>query len=70
MGKKLLNRVYELRRKINITQQDLAEHLGVTRQTVIAIEKGNYTPSVTLALSLAKFFNTSIEKIFYYETKK
>ena len=46
-------RVYELRTKSNITQEILAEAVGVTRQTIIAIEKGNYTPSVTLALKIA-----------------
>ena len=50
------NQVYELRTKSSITQEALAEVIGVTRQTIIAIEKGNYTPSVILALKIAKFF--------------
>lgn len=52
------NQVYELRTGSNITQEGLAEEIGVTRQTIIAIEKGNYTPSVILALKIARFFST------------
>lgn len=58
------NRVYELRIGSNITQEELAERVEVTRQTIIAIEKGNYTPSVILALKIAKFFKKSVEDIF------
>jgi len=50
--------------KRNMTQESLAEALHVTRQTVIAIEKGNYTPSVALALIIAKFFDVHVEDIF------
>ena len=57
MKETIKNQVYELRTKSNITQEALAEALGVTRQTIIAIEKGNYTPSVILALKIAKFFS-------------
>ena len=46
------------------TQEQLADLVGVSRQTIIAIEKGNYTPSVYLALSLAKVFGVSVEEIF------
>lgn len=48
----------------NLTQEELAKILGVTRQTIIAIEKGNYTPSVLLVLKIAKFFNKPVESIF------
>ena len=58
------NQVYELRTKAEVTQQELADAVGVTRQTIIAIEKWNYTPSVILALKIAKFFKKSLEKIF------
>lgn len=58
------NRVYEMRTKAGKTQEDLAEAVGVTRQTVIAIEKGNYAPSVLLALKIARFFKEPMEKIF------
>jgi len=58
------NSVFEKRKEKGITQENLAEALSVTRQTIIAIEKGNYTPSVALALDLAKFFKCSVEDIF------
>jgi putative transcriptional regulator len=58
------NRVHEHRTKIGLTQEQLAEKIGVTRQTIIAIEKGNYTPSVLLALKLAETFSVSVETLF------
>jgi putative transcriptional regulator len=58
------NKVYELRAKAGMTQEMLAEKVGVTRQTIIAIEKGNYTPSVLLALKLAKVFSVTVESLF------
>ena len=58
------NNVQELRTRAGITQEELAEAVGVSRQTIIAIEKGNYTPSVFLALKLARYFKTPVEKIF------
>ena len=58
------NIVYELRSKAEVTQEAFAEAIGVTRQTVIAIEKGNYTPSVMLALKIARFFKKNVEDIF------
>lgn len=54
-----------MRQKKDVTQEDLATAVGVSRQTIIAIEKGNYTPSLMLALELAKFFKLSIEELFY-----
>lgn len=55
----------EARRKVcKITQADLARMSDVTRQTIIAVEKGNYVPSVALALSLAKALETSVEELF------
>lgn len=50
-----------------ITQEDLASALGVTRQTIIAIEKGKYDPSLPLAFRIARFFHQPIEKIFFDE---
>ena len=58
MKESIVNQVYELRTKAEVTQEELAGAVGVTRQTIIAIEKGNYTPSVLLALKIAKFFST------------
>jgi len=58
------NKVQSIRIKEGITQKELAVAIGATRQTVIAIEKGNYTPSVLLALKISKFFNVPTENIF------
>ncbi len=58
------NQVNEYRTKAGLTQEQLAEKVGVTRQTIIAIEKGNYTPSVLLAIKLAKTFSVSVESLF------
>ena len=52
----------------DMTQQELADAIGVTRQTVLSIEKGNYTPSVALALQLAEVFGTSVEELFQLDT--
>lgn len=64
MREHVLNQVYALRMEHNMTQEELAALVSVSRQTIIAIEKGNYTPSVLLALKIAKVFKTSVEKIF------
>ncbi|MCA9106710.1 MAG: helix-turn-helix transcriptional regulator [Planctomycetales bacterium] len=53
-----------------MTQQDLATKIGVTRQTVVAIEKGNYTPSVALALQLALVFQVRVEDLFQLASGK
>lgn len=58
------NYVQKLRSEKKITQEELALALGVTRQTIIAIEKGNYTPSVLLAIKIAKYFDIDVEKVF------
>lgn len=58
------NSLRETRRENSFTQEGLAEKVGVARQTIIAIEKGNYTPSVLLALRLAKALHTKVENIF------
>ncbi|MBP6962277.1 helix-turn-helix transcriptional regulator [Candidatus Saccharibacteria bacterium] len=61
----LQNNVVKLRQNSGQTQAELALSAGVTRQTIIAIEKGDYVPSVLLAMKLAKHFKTTIEKVFY-----
>lgn len=61
----LSNNVYSLRSERSLTQEQLAETVGVTRQTIIAIEKGNYTPSVLLAIKIAKVFDKKVEEVFY-----
>lgn len=58
------NNLQELRKSRKITQEDLAQKIGITRQTIIAIEKGNYTPSVLLALKIAGYFKIPVENIF------
>jgi putative transcriptional regulator len=58
------NRVRELRATRNLSQGDLAGHLNVSRQTVNAIETERYTPSLPLALALARFFGTTVESMF------
>ena len=50
----------------DITQEGLAQAIGVTRQTIIAIEKGDYNPSLELAFKIAKFFDAKIEDVFIY----
>ena len=64
MEETVCNTVNEHRTNAKLTQEDLAERVGVTRQTIIAIEKGNYTPSVLLALKLAAVFSVSVETLF------
>ena len=58
------NRLEELRKQHAIRQEDLAQALGVSRQTVISLEKGKYTPSLALAFKLARYFGLPIEAIF------
>ena len=58
------NQLSTIRKSTKLTQQQLADHVGVTRQTIIAIEKGNYVPSVLLALKLSKQLKTPVERIF------
>jgi len=69
MNEKISNTVFEKRHKSKIRQEDLANAVGVSRQTIIAIEKGNYTPSVLLAIKIARFFRLKVEDLFSYETK-
>lgn len=61
------NRLKVYRAMYNLTQEELAKKVGVTRQTIIAIEKGKYDPSLELAFKIARFFGVRIEDIFIYE---
>lgn len=70
MSNSISNRVKVFRRQKKVTQEELADAVGVTRQTIIALEKGNYVPSLLLALSIASFFDTSVEEIFHLDTSK
>lgn len=65
----LNNKVKTHRVLADLTQEDLAQQVGVTRQTVLAIEKGNYAPSVVLALRLAKILKCSVEDLFDESTE-
>ena len=69
MGAKehVMSTVAKHRKAAGLTQEDLARSVDVTRQTIIAIEKGNYVPSVLLALKIAKLLKVPVEGIFYYE---
>lgn len=64
------NKVSEYRMNAEVTQEDLASAVCVSRQTIIALEKGNYTPSILLALKLAHFFKVPVEKIFTISYEK
>lgn len=64
MEDQVVSRVRAVRTEAGLTQVDLANRVGVTRQTIIAIEKGNYTPSVLLALKLARTLDRSVEQLF------
>ena len=64
------NRLKVLRVMKDLTQEELAELVGVSRQTIIAIEKGKYNPSVYLAIKLARVLDTTVEEIFTIEEEK
>ncbi len=61
------NTMKVLRAVKGVTQEKLADDLGVTRQTINAVESGKYSPSLELAFKLAHYFETTIEEIFHYE---
>ncbi len=61
------NEIRVCRARRRITQGELAEALGVSRQTIISIENGRYDPSLDLAFRLADFFGMSIEEMFHYK---
>ena len=63
----LLNRLKEYRSKLGINQTELGKLAGVSRQTISLIERGDYSPSVALALKLAKICGVQVEDIFQYE---
>ncbi len=66
-GAFLKNRLEELRKSRGIRQEELAEALEVSRQTIGSLENGRYNPSILLAFKIAKYFDMSIEEIFIYE---
>lgn len=64
MQETVANNIENFRRGKALTQEELARVVGVTRQTIIALEKGNYIPSVLLALKIARFFRAPVEQLF------
>lgn len=64
------NRLEEIRKAKGITQEELANSLEVSRQTVGSLENGRYNPSIILAFKIARFFDVSIEEVFIYEEEQ
>ncbi|MBZ6002808.1 helix-turn-helix transcriptional regulator [Leuconostoc gelidum subsp. aenigmaticum] len=62
----MLNNLEKLRKEHKINQQDFAQYLGVTRQTISSLENGRYNPSILLAMKIARYFGKSVEEIFIY----
>jgi putative transcriptional regulator len=61
------NRIKELRLKLDLTQEELAEKASVRRETIVFLEQGKYNPSLKLAHDVAKILKTSIDKLFIFE---
>ena len=66
----LKNRLKEYRAKTGVNQSDMGRLVGVSRQTISMIERGDYSPSVTLALKIARYFGVRVEDIFQYEEEE
>lgn len=66
----LKNRVKELRARHNLTQNELGERVGVTRQTIGFIEKGNFSPSITLSLRISRELQIPLEELFWLEEEE
>ncbi len=64
MGKLVENQIKKYRTQFGLTQKDLAEMAGVSRQSIISIESGKYVPSLPLALKFAKIFNCATDELF------
>lgn len=62
----LNTKIRVLRAEFNLTQEDLADKVGVVRQTIVYLEKGEYMPSLGLAYKIARVFNKSIEEVFQF----
>lgn len=63
-------RIQELRKEMNVTQNELADQLDVTRQTIISLERGKYKASLILAHKIAQFFGKTIEDIFIFDMEE
>jgi putative transcriptional regulator len=67
IGRPMKNKIKVFRAMHDLTQEDLAQAIGVTRQTILAIEKGKYVPSLDLAFKIARHFQVNIEEVFVYD---
>jgi len=63
-------KIQELRKANKISQAELADEMGVTRQTIISLEKGRYNASLELAFKIARYFGKTIEEVFIFEEDK
>ncbi len=66
-GTPMKNKIKVFRAMHDMTQEDLAQAIGVTRQTILAIEKGKYVPSLDLAFRISRRFSVNIEEVFQYD---
>lgn len=66
----LLNKLKEYRAKVDLNQRQLGQAVGVSRQTISQIERGDYSPSITLALKIAAYFHVTVEEIFQYQEEE
>lgn len=70
MAEKINNSIREKRKEAGLTQEELAEAMNVSRQTIISIERGRYIPSLPLALKIARFFRCSTDEMFSMERER
>ncbi len=66
----LETKIRECRAKLGISQEELAERVGVRRETIVHLENGRYNPSLRLAMDIAKVFGTTVEEIFRFRDEK
>ena len=65
--RQVVSRIKQLRENLKLTQQDLAQKVGISRQTIYYLERGTYNPSITLSLKISEVFNKPTDEIFYLE---
>ena len=63
------NRIKELRARLDLTQNDLAQKVNVRRETIVFLEKGKYNPSLKLAYDISKVFDAAIEEVFIFDSE-
>ncbi len=63
----LNTKIHELRREKKINQSELAVKVGVRRETIVCLENGKYNPSLKLAMRIARYFNKTVEEIFFFD---